>query len=133
MIAFDFIIGLLNFLHAGIDAERIAKNKRIYHGINGLIYLGICFVFALVVSSSFFWLIASISFLRWLALRQLTFDIPLNILRGLEWDYISPEPKAWLDKLELKVFKGVYGRAEKFYLRSYIILLIIELLLITLL
>lgn len=47
--------------------------------------------------------------------RQITFDIPLNLRRGLKWYYVSLDkpPKAWLDRQEIKIF-GYNGAAITF-------------------
>jgi hypothetical protein len=44
--------------------------------------------------------------------RQLTFDIPLNIRRGLAWNYVSLDkpPNAFMDKIEIRLF-GYNGTA----------------------
>lgn len=44
--------------------------------------------------------------------RQLTFDIPLNLRRGLAWNYVSLDkpPNALMDKIEVRVF-GYNGTA----------------------
>jgi hypothetical protein len=44
--------------------------------------------------------------------RQFSFDIPLNLRRGLAWDYVSlaDPPKSILDRIEIRIF-GHNGRA----------------------
>lgn len=44
--------------------------------------------------------------------RQLTFDIPLNLRRGLAWNYVSLDkpPKALMDRIEVRLF-GYNGTA----------------------
>lgn len=104
---------LFNLLNAANDAARIKKNKRIYHSINfgayALFCMALCWfahwdigVITLFCVSAFFQ-------------RQLSFDIPLNLRRGLKWDYVSlaKPPKALLDKIEIRLF-GYNGRAPVF-------------------
>lgn len=44
--------------------------------------------------------------------RQLSFDIPLNLRRGLPWNYVSLDkpPKALMDRIEVRIF-GYNGSA----------------------
>lgn len=103
------ILILFNILNAFFDASRIKKNKRIYHGLNLLAY---CVVMGFEV-----WLFEIRGW--WIVLyclsaffnRQLFFDIPLNLARGLTWDYVSKEklPKAKMDRIEIWMF-GLNGK-----------------------
>lgn len=117
---------LFNVGNAYIDAHRIMMGKRIYHGVNFVIYCmvtaGICWVghfeiaaIALIVVSAF-------------CNRQLAFDIPLNIMRGLKWDYVSlaKPPKSITDRIEIWLF-GYNGRAPVFmYAGFWLVCLIIK-------
>jgi hypothetical protein len=46
-----------------------------------------------------------------MAARKIFFDIPLNLRRGLKWDYVSLDkpPKALNDRIEVKLW-GYNGR-----------------------
>lgn len=107
-----------NLINSRVDAYRILRHKTIAHGINLTAYG----IFALVlyyftVKPAMTWT----DFPYWDILvycvgaftnRQFTFDIPLNLRRGLKWDYVSTAkpPKAWLDRQEIRIF-GYNGRA----------------------
>lgn len=100
---------LFNILNAFFDAHRIKKNKRIYHALNGLMY-----VIVIGATIWFFgidkWKIIVFCISAFFN-RQLFFDIPLNLLRGLKWDYFSTEkpPKAIMDRIEIRIF-GYNGK-----------------------
>lgn len=110
---YDYIfpeVGLIcwNLANSRIDAYRILKHKTIAHGINLGAYL--------VAVGILIW----IFYPNWVAVpfaigaffgRQLWFDIPLNLRRGLKWDYMSTAnpPKAFLDRIERRIF-GYNGK-----------------------
>lgn len=100
---------VFNILNAYIDAYRIFKNKTIAHGINFGCY-------ALVVGVELYflklvWWMFIIFCIEAFLNRQNTFDIPLNLRRGLRFDHMSQDkpPKAWWDRQEYKIF-GNNGR-----------------------
>jgi len=132
----QLLLALFNIGNAHFDAYRISKNKSIAHGINFAAYFifvaAWCWVLKLELK---FWyifdvpvfprgqvlLFAVIAFLN----RQFSFDIPLNLKRGLDWNYQSTAnpPKAALDIIE----RFLFGQGEKvgtiifvFYLGCYI-------------
>lgn len=99
-----------NLANVFIDAYKIKKlNKTIRHGINLGAYLAIAglivWLFDLTPSRSVVFLLSA--FFN----RQITFDIPLNLRRGLKWDYVSLDkpPKAIMDRIEVRLF-GYNGR-----------------------
>jgi hypothetical protein len=106
-----------NLINSRVDAFRILKNKTIAHGIN----LGAYAVFALIlyyftVKPVFTWAdFPYVDFAVYLVSaftnRQDTFDIPLNLRRGLKWDHVSTAkpPAAWLDRQEIRIF-GYNGK-----------------------
>lgn len=99
-----------NLVNSRVDAYRILRNKKIAHGIN----FGSYCLFAAVLCILFrysFWQIVVFGISAF-ANRQLSFDIPLNLRRGLKWDYVSlaKPPKAILDRIEIRIF-GYNGRA----------------------
>lgn len=107
-----------NLINSRIDAFRILRHKPIAHGIN----LGAYAVFALVL-----YYLTCKPVLTWSAFpyadliifcvsaftnRQFSFDIPLNLRRGLQWDYVTKAdpPASILDRIEIRLF-GRNGRA----------------------
>jgi len=97
-------LALFNVANAYLDAYRILKNKTIAHAVNFMAYG----VFTGLVAWKVKFDIGDIvvfciaAFLN----RQLSFDIPLNLRRGLSAFYQSTAnpPKAWWDKVERKLF-----------------------------
>jgi hypothetical protein len=112
---------VFNLINAHIDAHRILKNKAIAHFINFAFYavfVGlIVFLFkmrpwegVLFSCSAFF-------------NRQISFDIPLNLRRGLAWDYQSTAemPSAIMDRIERFLFAGTPGAGVAMsYLEAWI-------------
>jgi hypothetical protein len=111
-------LAVFNLINSRLDAYRILKHKTIAHGINLSAYV----LFALIlyyfsVKPEFAWsqfpfIDLAIYLFAAFTNRQFSFDIPLNLRRGLEWDYVSQDrpPKAWLDRREVEIF-GYNGRA----------------------
>jgi|SRR6478752_754735 len=125
-----------NWGNTRIDAYRILRHKTIAHGIN----LGAYAAFALMLyyfttKPVFTWLefpFADMALFIFSAYtnRQFTFDIPLNIRRGLKWDYVSKAnpPKSITDRFEIWLF-GYNGRAPfLLYGTVWVICLIIKIL-----
>lgn len=99
-----------NLINSRVDAYRIARHKRIAHGINFGAY--ILFVGLLCWLAHWeLWQIVIFSLSAYCN-RQFTFDIPLNLRRGLKWDYVSKAnpPKSITDQIEIRLF-GYNGRA----------------------
>lgn len=110
---FDYIfpeVALIcwNLANSRIDAYRILKHKTIAHGINFAAYA--------IVTGVMIW----IFYRDWVALpfaigaffgRQLWFDVPLSLRRGLKWYHVSTAnpPKAFLDRIERRIF-GYNGK-----------------------
>lgn len=105
MIIIKLLIALIyagvNILHAKHDAIRIAKHKRIYHGINGLIHVSLVIVIWLFMKDWFFTI-------GLLAIRRIVFDTALNLFRGLRFDYISSTTTSIIDRLSYD-FQRRYG------------------------
>lgn len=99
-----------NLINSRVDAYRIMANKTIAHGINfgayALFVALLCWLGRYDVWEIMIFCVSAFT------QRQFTFDIPLNLRRGLKWDYVSPAkpPKAWLDRQEIELF-GYNGRA----------------------
>jgi hypothetical protein len=99
-----------NLINSRIDAYRILRNKRIAHGINFGAYA--LFIGLLCWLGRYdIWDILLFSISAYCN-RQFTFDIPLNLRRRLEWDYVSKAnpPKSITDRFEIWLF-GYNGRA----------------------
>lgn len=99
-----------NLINSRLDAYRIIRNKNVAHGANfgayaffaGLLFwLGELNVWQIIIF-----------FISAFCNRQFTFDIPLNLRRGLAWDYVTKAnpPQALMDKIEIRLF-GYNGRA----------------------
>jgi hypothetical protein len=115
-----------NLINSRVDAYRILKNKTIAHGINFVAYAIYCGALCWLAH----WDIGAISLFCVSAFcnRQLSFDIPLNLRRGLKWDYVSTAkpPKAFLDRIEIRIF-GYNGQAPVFmYAAVWLVCLIIK-------
>jgi hypothetical protein len=99
-----------NFINSRIDAYRILHNKKIAHGLNFGAYA--LFVGLLCWLGRYdVWDILLFSISAYTN-RQFSFDIPLNLRRGLPWDYVSKAnpPKSITDRFEIWLF-GYNGRA----------------------
>jgi hypothetical protein len=127
-------LGGFNLINSRVDAFRILRNKTIAHGIN----FGAYAVFALVlyyftVKPVFTWtdfpfVDLAVYLVSAFCNRQGSFDIPLNLRRGLKWDHVSTAkpPAAWLDRQEIRLF-GYNGRAPVvMYAAVWLVCLIIK-------
>lgn len=110
-----------NIINAYIDAYRILKNKSIAHAVNFCWYAAS--VITLVVLTNItgwsLFLFCCSAFFN----RQVSFDITLNLRRGLSWDYqsIADPPKAVMDKIERVVFGDCTGSViALFYLNAWL-------------
>jgi hypothetical protein len=82
----------INILLAYIDSVLISKGERIYHGLNGAVYI-MLMIPAYMVTKSIFLIVAL------LLIRRLVFDISLNLFRGLPYDYTSDTTTSIIDRL----------------------------------
>lgn len=118
-----------NLINSRVDAYRIMADKTIAHGINFGAYA--VFVALLCWLGRYdIWEIIILCISAFTQ-RQFSFDIPLNLRRGLKWDYVSPAkpPKAWLDRQEIGLF-GYNGRAPLvMYGSVWVVCLIVKILL----
>lgn len=105
----QLILAFFNVVNSRVDAYRILKNKTIAHGINFAAYsvlVGLLIVlFKMDVAHGV--IFGFSAFFN----RQLSFDIPLNLRRGLKWFYqsMANPPKAILDKIERWLFGVDYN------------------------
>lgn len=100
----QLVLSFWNIINSRIDAYRILKNKSIAHGVNFTAY---ALATTIVIWVANYDLKTIILFcMSAFANRQLSFDIPLNLRRGLPWYYQSTAnpPKALMDKIERKLF-----------------------------
>lgn len=109
-LAYQLALVVFNLTNVKIDAYRITRHKAIAHGINGGAYA----VIVGVLCWQAHWNVWEIILFGVSAFcnRNITFDIPLNLRRGLKWDYVSlaKPPKSILDRIEIRLF-GYNGRA----------------------
>ena len=125
LIAHVFLV-VFNVLNAWNDATRIKRNKRIYHGIN----FGAFALYCAFLCWAAQWNLEVIALFLVSAFcnRQLSFDIPLNLMRGLKWDYVSlaKPPKSITDRVEIWAF-GYNGRAPVIvYAAIWLVCLIVK-------
>lgn len=133
------ILAGFNLINSRIDAYRILRHKKIAHGINFgaymalvsfMIYLQISSVWNLDWCERIYAMLDALNFLfAAFCNRQLSFDIPLSLRRGLPWDYQSADnpPKALMDRIERKVFGELEGKyIAGIYLTGFILLTIKE-------
>jgi hypothetical protein len=100
----QLVLAAWNVINSRIDAYRILKQKYIAHGVNFAAY---AVATGLVVwVAGYDWKTIILFCISAFANRQLSFDIPLNLRRGLPWYYQSAAnpPKALMDKIERKLF-----------------------------
>lgn len=91
----------INIALAKYDSWKIANHKRIYHGVNAVVYL-ILLVYPYIVTKDWFFMIALLS------LRRIVFDTALNLFRGLRFDYISSTTTSIIDRLSYD-FQAKFG------------------------
>jgi hypothetical protein len=90
-----FIIFVIaNISLAFIDANKIKQGKRIYHGINGLIYFSFLLLVYIAIPSSNLATILGLSLLR-----IPVFNTTLNYFRGLPLTYLSDSTTSIIDQL----------------------------------
>lgn len=95
MIVLLILHGIFCVFFAYTNAQDIKGGARIRHGINGAIFLSIA-AFGACIS----WKVG----LAILCNTRVIFDISLNLFRGLGIDYVSPNPKSIVDRIEKKLF-----------------------------
>ena len=106
MILSQLWFAIFNIINVYIDAYKITKlNKKIRHGINFSAYFLFVCIIAYFSSDDTVHRINII--VSALFNRQFTFDIPLNLRRGLAWNYVTSQdpPGSILDRVEIFLFK----------------------------
>lgn len=129
MIPYLFIQFLLvgfNLVNVRHDAYRILNHKNIGHAVNFCAYAAVvallCWLFRAGWVSI---LVAAAAFFN----RQLAFDIPLNLRRGLPWYYqsVANPPNAVMDRIERVIFGNLSGKwIAAFYAAGWVACLIIK-------
>ena len=111
-----------NIANSQIDAYRILKHKNIAHGVNFGAYAVVVGVLTWINHN--YWILPLSAFFN----RQITFDIPLNVRRKLDWFYQSTAiiPKAVMDRIERFVFRGKKYVPEIAYGTCWVATLILD-------
>jgi hypothetical protein len=86
---------------AAKDASKIKANKTIDHFLNGVAYILTITVFCMIFKMD--WFESGLFTLSCFCNRQLFFDVPLNLMRKLKWNYIPVKPESFIDKIEGKI------------------------------
>lgn len=122
----QLLLAIFNVANSRIDAYRIMKDKDIAHALNFTAYL----VFTIVLCIIFGFRLYPIILFMLSAFfnRQFSFDIPLNLRRGLAWNYQSTAnpPKAILDRIERAIFGTAPNVGDKIfnaYLACYVVII----------
>jgi hypothetical protein len=96
MLLYQILYAVICVAFAYLNKRWIDQDKKILHGLNGLLHI----VAAVVAWWLFDWMV----FVIILCEARIVFDISLNKFRGLEFDYVPIKPKSIVDKLERKIF-----------------------------
>ena len=117
MIAVIFAYLVFVVILAWDNGKRIGKDKKIKHWLNAICHLSMAGILYFVD-----WKLS----VALLCLVRVTFDISLNLFRGLPINYVSPKPASFIDKIEKKIF-GPNGYTPKIiYLIIAVCLLIVR-------
>jgi uncharacterized membrane protein YozB (DUF420 family) len=92
------IFTLINLFLARIDADKIKAGKKIYHGVNGVIY-GILICFSFFITHSYLTIISLA------ILRIPVFNTALNVMRGLPATYVSKNTTSLIDKWTYRIIE----------------------------
>lgn len=129
LLAGQLFLSIFNVANVNIDAYLIFNNKRVGHLVNFCAYAILTTLLCILFPFSTFAVVLFCisAFLN----RQFTFDIPLNLRRGLEWDYQTLDASSnasLLDRLERSVFgnsPNVGKKIFKAYLACYAVTIIL--------
>jgi hypothetical protein len=128
----NLLFSVFNLINSRIDAYKIkVLHKEIRHGINFIAY-GVVVAGAMCLRS-YSILAIVLNCLSAFFNRQITFDIPLNLRRGLSWDYQSTAnpPKAIWDRIEKFVFRSLSGKQIVIiYLVSWVVVTVLCMILV---
>lgn len=90
-----YIVFCIGFAY--INYKVIKANKRVYHGLNGMLHLAVWIAVFFTMKSLL--LTLSLPFVA-----RVFFDTSLNLWRGLPLDYVPKNPKSRADKIEKEIF-----------------------------
>lgn len=113
---------LINVLMAFNDSEKIKRSIKPDHFLNGWAYLLAVIIFIMIFAMQWYDIVLFTP--ACFCNRQLFFDIPLNLMRKLKWDYVSPDPASKVDQIEKKLF-GKNGRIPNYIYGSVLIITIL--------
>lgn len=108
-----FCVGLAYY-----DSQRIKKDKRIYHGINGALHI-------VIIIACGIWIHPYVA-AAMLFEARLVFDISLSLWRGLPFDYVPENPKSLVDKIEQRVFDEDGIAPKIVYANAFILFLLLK-------
>lgn len=102
ILLYILLLVIFNIFLAKVDANKIKKNRKIYHGENALIYILVAGFVSAITMGEDWW-----DFLKVVAIalltRKVVFDISLNLFRKLKWNYISNSTTSIVDRIENKI------------------------------
>lgn len=102
ILLYILLLVIFNIFLAKVDANKIKKNIKIYHGENALIYIVVAGFASAITMGEDWW-----DFLKVVAIalltRKVVFDIFLNLFRKLKWNYISNTTTSIEDRIENKI------------------------------
>lgn len=96
MIIPEVSYALFCIILAAINDDRIKDGKKIRHFWNGLCHLCVAIPAAIFIH----WTVGLVI----LCNSRVIFDISLNAMRGLPFDYVPLKPKSIVDQIEIKLF-----------------------------
>ena len=109
------LIFLLNIQLAYYDSQLIRNGIKINHILNALLYCCLVVVEGLHYNNG--WM-----FLSMLLMRNVVFDISLNLFNKKKWNDISSETSSIIDKIEREIF-GFDGTTQ--YISESILLILL--------
>ncbi len=108
MIVFEIIYIAFVILLAVANAITIKEKKYPSHLLNAILHI------SAAIATAIIWWIPG--FIIILCNTNVVFSISLNLFRGERINYISPDPKSWIDKLEKKLFGNDFYTPKVIYI-----------------
>lgn len=97
MKTFLTIYGIWLILFAAMNARWVNQDNKFSHAGNGAAHI-------MAASYGFIHTGRWEMFFMILCIARIFFTIPLNVMRGMAWDYVTETPKAITDKIEQWLF-----------------------------